>query len=205
MMPAGKRPTRQAHRSIPIATLPGTSRHSVALNELMSDNQSSLEDPDEPGKSADWLELYNGGTEAVDLGGLHLTDSLTDPDQFRIQDGLVIPAGGFLVFYADGEPEQGILHTNFKLSASGETLGLYGADGRVLINSVQFPALEADINYERRPDGIGNWGIGGCATPGRENQTCRWQLFLPTCGPQCSPTFRYLSATSLGAIPRTLP
>ncbi len=150
----------------------------LALNELMADNETTLEDPDEPGEYPDWFELHNTGSTAVDLGGLYLTDYLADPVQFRIPDGVSIPAGGFLLFYADGEPEQGPLHTNFKLSASGETLGLVGAGGKVRIDAAAFPALAADTSFGRLPDGTGDWGILGCASPGLSNGVCH-RLFLP--------------------------
>ena len=150
----------------------------LALNELMADNQTTLEDPDEPGEYPDWFELTNMGTTDVDLGGLYLTDYVGDPVQFRIPDGVSIPAGGFIVFYADGEPEQGPLHTSFKLSADGEMLGLVGAGGRVRIDEVRFPGLEADTGFARLPDGTGDWRVSGCATPGLPNRGCH-RMFLP--------------------------
>jgi len=61
------------------------------INELMADNDTTLEDPDEPGSYPDWTELYNPGSETVDLGGLYLTDDLADPTQFQINSGVTIP------------------------------------------------------------------------------------------------------------------
>ena len=158
----------------------------LALNELMADNRTTLEDPDEPGEYPDWFELYNAGSTALDLGGLYLTDYPADPVQFRIPDGVTIPAAGFLVFYADGEPQQGPLHTNFELSAGGEALALVGAGGKVFIDRVQFPALGADAAFGRRPDGTGDWRTVACATPGVSNQTCR-PIFLPLVGHAMGP------------------
>jgi spore coat protein CotH len=150
----------------------------VVLNELMTDNHATLEDPDEPGEFPDWLELYNAGPTAVDLGGLYLTDHLADPVPFRIADGVTIPAGGYLVFYADGEPEQGSKHTSFTLSAGGGTLALYGAGAKARIDAVQYPALATDASYGRQPDGTAAWRSLGCPTPGSSNESCR-HVFLP--------------------------
>lgn len=150
----------------------------LALNELMADNGSTLEDPDEPGEYPDWFELCNTGSMTLALGGLYLTDDALDPAQFRIPDGVSLPPGGFVVFYADGEPEQGPLHTSFKLSAGGEMLGLAGAGGRVFVDVVEFPGMAPDAVYGRLPDGTGDWRTMACATPGSSNEGCHL-LYLP--------------------------
>ncbi len=104
----------------------------------MADNDTILEDPDEAESYPDWIELYNPGSETIDLGGLYLTDDLTDPTQFQIPTGVTIAGGGFLLFYADNDTEQGDQHTNFKLSADGESVALFGADGVTQIDAVTF-------------------------------------------------------------------
>ena len=151
----------------------GFSPPDLALNEIMADNVSTLQDPDEPsGQKAqypDWIELHNYGSQPLDLGGYSLTDDPTEPAQYVIPQGVVIPAGGFLVFYADDEPEQGPLHTNFKLSAGGETLGLYAAEGRIKLDEVAYPAPEPDVAYGRSQDGVGAWGVRPKPTPGMSN------------------------------------
>ena len=152
------------------------------LNELMADNDSVLEDPDEAGSYPDWIELYNPGAEAIDLGRLYLTDDLTDPTQFQIPDGVTIAGGGFLLFYADGDTDQGDLHTNFKLSAGGESVALLGADGSTEIDTVTFPAQTTDVAYGREIDGTGSWGTQCVATPGSANTgfcTADNTIYLP--------------------------
>ena len=114
----------------------------------------------------------------LNLRGLYLTDDLADPTKFPVTDTITIPPHGFLVLYADGEPEQGRLHTNFKLSAGGEAVGLYGAGGKVRLDAVQFPAQAADTSFGRLPDGIGDWSSRTEATPGRSNRG-QQQQFLP--------------------------
>ena len=51
----------------------------VNLNEFMAANAAFLEDPDEFGEFPDWLELHNPLPDAVDIGGLYLTDDLAVP------------------------------------------------------------------------------------------------------------------------------
>ncbi|MGB7329589.1 MAG: CotH kinase family protein, partial [Rubripirellula sp.] len=44
----------------------------VYINEIMADNDATIEDPDEAGAFEDWIELYNPGATSVDLSGLYL-------------------------------------------------------------------------------------------------------------------------------------
>ena len=130
----------------------------------------------------DWFELYNPGSEAIDLGGLYLTDDLTEPTQFQIPDGVTIAGGGFLLFYADSDTDQGNQHTNFKLSADGESLLLFGADGVTQIDAVTFTAQATDVAYGRQPDGTGSWVTMCEATPGGANSnscSAGYTIYLP--------------------------
>ena len=43
------------------------------ITEFMADNQATVEDED--GDSPDWIEIFNSGTEAVNLEGYFLTDA----------------------------------------------------------------------------------------------------------------------------------
>ena len=60
------------------------------------------------------------------------------------------------------------LHTNFAISASGETLTLTRADG-MLADSVTIPSSAANIAYARRPDGGARWLFVNQPTPEAAN------------------------------------
>ena len=79
---------------------------------------------------------------------------------------MTIPGGGFLLFYADNDTEQGNQHTNFKLSADGESVALFGADGATQIDAITFTAQTTDVAYGRQTDGADSWGTMCAATPG---------------------------------------
>jgi hypothetical protein len=146
-----------------------TGQNELRLNEFMADNKQTLEDPDEPGEYPDWVEIYNPTNEAVSLDGLSLSDNSSRPDKFPITNGLTIPAGGFIVFIADDDPSQGPLHTNFRLDATGEFIGLFVAEGGAMIDSREFGALPPDVSQGRKPDGSGAWVDLSEATPGASN------------------------------------
>ena len=80
------------------------------INEFMASNDTYW--ADDSGAFDDWIEIYNPGTDSVDIGGLWLTDDLTDPASHQIPDTAAaittIPPGGFLVLWADKESEQEI-------------------------------------------------------------------------------------------------
>ena len=70
----------------------------------------------------DWIEIRNPGTSAVDLSGMYLTNDDATPTKFQIPAGVSIPAGGYLLFWADNQTTSGSRHTNFTLDAAGGTI-----------------------------------------------------------------------------------
>ena len=89
----------------------------VVLNEVCSDNESSLLIGD---KSPDWIELRNTGDSEVNLMGYFLSDDDDDPQKW-IFPSITISANSYLLVLADGKDKiDDYVHTNFKLSSSGE-------------------------------------------------------------------------------------
>lgn len=128
----------------------------VTINEFMAANTASMADPAD-GDFEDWFELFNSGSESVDLSGYYLTDSLSNWNQFRIPSGVILPPGAYLLVWADGEPGQnsisnGDLHVSFKLSATGEAIGLFDPNGR-LVDGFEYSAQKDDVSFGRFPDG----------------------------------------------------
>jgi len=144
----------------------------LAINEFMASNNSDSDINDPQGDFDDWIEIYNFGDTPINLAGMHLTDNLADPNKWQIPAGYptqtTIPADGFLVFWADNEISQGPLHTNFKLSADGEDIGLADANG-ALIDSISFGEQLTNISYGRYPDAEGSWRFFPTPTPGAHN------------------------------------
>lgn len=141
----------------------------IYINEIMADNDASIEDPDEAGAFEDWIELYNPGSTTIDLSGFYLTDDSSDPTQWQFPAGSIITAGGYLMIWADGDTDQGDTHASFKLSAGGEVVELYNIDGTTLVDSVTFGEQTTDVSYGRYLDGTGNFFSMATATPGAAN------------------------------------
>ena len=93
-----------------------------------------------------------------------------------ILTGLII-AGHVLItnLTADNEPNQNAPgrdpHTNFGLSASGEAIGFYDRFVRE-VDSVAFPAMDADESRGRCPNGETQNTVMATPTPGAENTGC---------------------------------
>ncbi|MFC1633767.1 FN3 associated domain-containing protein [Planctomycetota bacterium] len=140
------------------------------INEFMASNQTTLEDPDESDEFPDWIEIYNGTPGTIDLEGMYLTDERQDLTKWRIGAGVSIDPGQYLIFYADDDGTQGVYHTNYQLSSSGETIVLVDSDGKTIIDSIMFDAQFEDVSYGRFPDGDGSWDFHLSPTPGSPNQ-----------------------------------
>jgi hypothetical protein len=121
----------------------------VVINELLASNGSIVLDA--YGENDDWMELYNTTNMAIDLSGLYLTDDALNLMQFQLPIGTIIAPHAVMVIWTDDDADQTTgIHTNFKLSAAGETLIL--SDGTTILNQVTYPIQTTDISYARCPD-----------------------------------------------------
>ncbi len=138
----------------------------LVINEVMGNNKTIYED--EYNEYDDWIELYNSGDEPLDVGGLYLSDSLADPTVFRISseypDSTTIPPGSYLILWGDNSTEQGILHLGFKISKTGETIGVFDYTEE-LIDSIYYPFISPNLSWGRIVDGDANWTSFQSPTP----------------------------------------
>jgi hypothetical protein len=141
----------------------------VLINELMASNGTTI--ADEADQFDDWFEVYNPADTTIDISYWFATDNLSNPRKWSFPSGTVIPAGGYLVVWADDDPEQGPLHATFKLNKDEEELAIFGSDfiGAQLSDSVSWMGLERDESWGRYPNGSATWQICLEATPGAEN------------------------------------
>jgi len=125
------------------------------INEVQASNVNDIEVFS--GIHSDWIEIYNASNQAVDLAGLYLSDDENDPYKFQFPLGFsetIIPANGFILAWADDSTEAGPLHLNFKISSSGEKIGIYGmANQTVILDTITVPALLDDESFGLTTDG----------------------------------------------------
>ncbi|HXJ55725.1 MAG TPA: lamin tail domain-containing protein, partial [Verrucomicrobiae bacterium] len=76
----------------------------------------------------DAIELFNPTTSPVNLGGWYLSDDFKVPKKYRITNGCVIAAGGYLAFDASLFNSPGTALVPFALSSKGDDVWLFSGD-----------------------------------------------------------------------------
>lgn len=159
--------------AIDLSTIP-----TLFINEFMASNSETI--ADEFNEFDDWIEIYNPQDTIVDLAGMYISDNPNNLTKFQFptgNDATIIPPNGFILVWADDQPQQGPLHTNFKLSGSGEFVGLLYTDGITVLDSITFGPQTTDISFGRETDGGVPWVFFGEPTPGRSNSDSGVSIF----------------------------
>lgn len=155
--------------------------HALVLNEMMSSNTSAVQDDD--GDWSDWVEIYNDGGSAVNLDGYGLTDNPAQPYKWVFPARTINP-GEYLVVWCSNKNRinpANPLHTNWAISAGGETIVLTTPGGST-VDTIPSTALGANISLGRYPDTSGDWEQFDVPTPGTANGT-------PIQNPVADPSF----------------
>jgi hypothetical protein len=129
----------------------GTQTLPLVINEFLASNSAT--NKDEAGQFDDWVEILNIGNEPVQMKGLYLSDNDNNPKKWRFPEYL-LQAGQYLIIWTDDDVNQGLMHTSFKLDASGEYIGIFDTSG-VLIDGVRFGVQLTDISWGRWPNASG--------------------------------------------------
>lgn len=94
----------------------------ITINELVASNNTVLADED--GDYSDFIEIYNFGTTTVNLQNFGLTDDESNPFQW-VFPNIALQPDKYLLVWASSKNRTYAsqpLHTNFKISAGGETI-----------------------------------------------------------------------------------
>ncbi|MCA9184566.1 MAG: lamin tail domain-containing protein, partial [Planctomycetales bacterium] len=116
--------------------------------------------------SDDFVELYNASSLPVPLGGLYLTDDpVSEPDKHAITELSYVEAGGYAVFYADGNVENGAEHVGFRLSDERGWIGLLDSELNQ-IDLVYYGPQTTSVSQGRMPDGGPQYQFFAQPSPG---------------------------------------
>src|SRR5204863_430020 len=142
-------------------TYPLSDPHVLKINEWLANGRTLYPD--------DFVEIYNPTTVPVLLGGLYLTDEpLGWPDQQQVPPLTFMGGGAHFVFFADGNPDKGANHLDFKLSANQGAIGLFDTAIN-LIDCVSYGPQISDVSEGRRPSGASLIARFNVPTPGGPN------------------------------------
>ena len=140
----------------------------VVINEVVSSNATI--NVDEDGEYQDWVELFNNGPATVNLNGYGLTDNPAQPLKWVFPNVSIAPNQYILIYCSDknrtvpGQP----LHTNWKISGSGENIVLSDGSG-LLVDQAPAAAIQEDFSFGRFPNGTGPFAYFDDVTPRAQN------------------------------------
>jgi len=140
------------------------------ISEFMALNSTTI--TDENGDYSDWIEIHNPTAQAINLKGWFLTDDSLEMKKWTFPE-IQLTSDSYIIVFASGDNKTDPakkLHTNFKLSGSGEYLALVEPDGKTksCAFSPSFPEQYPDVSY-----GLFNseWQYFTIPTPGKANST----------------------------------
>ncbi|MFC1528060.1 lamin tail domain-containing protein [Candidatus Neomarinimicrobiota bacterium] len=146
---------------------------SLYINEVLVDNKNI--NTDSAGEYDDWIELYNAGSDTINLEGLYFTDDFTKPTKWKIPVIDSIPfsisPNEYKIIWCDNEAQEGQDHVGFSLNKKGENIGLLQIVGNdtVFIDSLSFSEQLPNISYGRLPDASDKWELLLKPSPGSKN------------------------------------
>ncbi|MDG5816887.1 CotH kinase family protein [Chitinispirillales bacterium ANBcel5] len=153
-----------------IITITSTNLYSrnLIINELMASNSETIADED--GDYEDWIEITNTGNSTVNLQGYGLSDSEGNPLKWTFPNVSIEP-NQYLLIWASGKDRSTsqAIHTNFKISASGEKVTLSLPSGEIIDRFPGYP-VPTDFSMGRRAHGS-DWYYFIDPTPGHYNST----------------------------------
>lgn len=133
-------------------------RGALVVNELVANPESG----------PDWLELFNRSDADIDLCDYFVSDSLDRLDHYHHLGGAappetctptMLPAGEFIVVYADDDVEAGPDHAPFKLGDADEA-HIISIRGEAIDSLIYLlPGLSKGTSLARQPSGEGLFWI----------------------------------------------
>ena len=149
----------------------------IYISEIMLSNQSAY--PYEDGNFYDWIELYNGTDEDVNLFRYGLSDNDASV-KWRFPSGTVIKSGGYLVVFCDESLSNASgLRAPFGISKKGKDEVILVNDGGFVVDRV---ATVACGNNQAYAYVEGKWVVTDQCTPGYANTSVGREAFLASFG-----------------------
>ena len=158
-------------RSI-VPSSPETRSTQIRINEVVYTGSDQL---NEFGKVSDWVELHieyaPESTSPID--SVFISDDPQTPKKFGFAGDVLFGSDHLIIWCDDMDTIANQIHTNFKLSASGEeiVLSVLTDSSMKQTDSFAYPTdQEPGLSYGRIPNATGNWMITLSPTPGSSNQ-----------------------------------
>ena len=171
---------------LPVPTPPTPEEYeNIVINELITKDTTDPYYVDGLGDGADWIELYNKGTKAVNIASMWVTDDPgVEAEYIQIpatNDAITtIPPKGYLVLICGAADAGGAdiptsvvdgkVFIDMGLSSSGDNfVAIYNPEKTEIDKSDDFNGLEDDKSFGRLPDAANDWITLAKKTPGASN------------------------------------
>ena len=122
---------------------------SILINEIMSDNESTITDED--GDYPDWIELLNSGSDPVNVNQFGLSDDPDEPFRWRLPH-VEIASGKRMVLFASGKDRRDVIYWQ-NIIREGDTWR-YSPGHRELSPAWKKTDFD-DSDWETGPSGFG--------------------------------------------------
>ncbi|MDO6459168.1 lamin tail domain-containing protein [Granulosicoccaceae sp. 1_MG-2023] len=143
----------------------------LVINEILTAvdfrDDAAVENP--RGENTPWLEIYNRGDSALNLGDYTLSVPVDYMQSWNFPD-MTLAAGEHLIVWGDGQTgddTDGNLFSSIYLR-SARVIDLRDADGN-LLDRLDMSGFPADISYGRYPDGDDWRYVYSSPSPGESN------------------------------------
>jgi hypothetical protein len=130
----------------------------VWLNEVLPSNVNSI--TDRFGDRHPWVELYNGGTDSLDLGGYYLANNYTNLTPWAFPANTVVAGRQFLTVWLDGNPGASSpteLHAGITIPSTTGSVVLASppttGTNLVILDYLNYNVPSAGRSYGDFPDG----------------------------------------------------
>ena len=151
-----------------LAAVSTNAQAQLVINELMQSNIDCITDdlnefPDS------WVELYNTGATAVNLGDYKLGTKDKVKKAWQLPNKTIGPKQ-YVIIYCDKAETADRYHTDFRLE-SGKDGEIYLFKGDEIVDSQTGMKKQPapNIAYGRKTDGSDKWGYQAVPTPGKAN------------------------------------
>ena len=123
----------------------------LRLNEALFRNTWSI--IDSYGDHADFVELFNAGTEPVSLGEYYLSDDFDRPMKWRCPDAVIRPGEYYLIFLTGRESTAFEVHAPFSVSDGDDGLQLFHRSSRTVQRLPWSDQVPKNTAMGLKPDG----------------------------------------------------
>lgn len=122
----------------------------LIINEILSSNTKV--NTDGFGEHDDWVEIYNPTNDTIQTRGMYITNDSLNPTKHEIGSSksywTQVPPKSYILFWLDGDPEQGQRHISFSIKKKGGYLAIFDKD-TTLLDAIQYEKQEENKSIGR--------------------------------------------------------